>query len=122
MRDVSKESEQRFACEYWRNQRNVVQMDAAGIGIICQDAVPRPQPSDAVSLDRLWHDLRQRAQVRRLSEGLYNCPAISVKKCAREVAAGFDIGRISGSPERRAHFFRDREERAAYHLEADRID
>src|SRR5688572_14830179 len=97
-------------------------MHATRRGVIGKEAVARPQPFQPIARHRLRNNLRKRAEVRRLSEGLHDRAAIPIEESAGEIATGLDVRRISGPPKRRAHLFRDGEERVAYHLEADWVN
>jgi len=122
VRDVGDVAEQRPVVEDRRDERDVVQVHAAEIGIVDEDAVARRQPLGAVGLDGARHDVGQRAQVGGLGEGLGDGAQAGVEERAGEVAARLDVGGVGGPPQRGAHLLGDGQERVADHLEADGVD
>jgi hypothetical protein len=122
VRDVGHVAEQRAVVEDRRDERDVVEVHAAQVGIVDQDTVAGRQRVGAVGLDGARHDVGQRAQMRRLREGLGDRPQFRIEEGTREVAARLDVGRIGRAPQRGAHLLGDGQQRVADDLEADGID
>ena len=120
--DVGHVTEQHALVEDRRDECDVVQVHAAQIGIVDQDAVTRRQPLGPVGADGARHDVGERAQVRRLGEGLGDRAQLPVEERAREVAPRLDVGGVGRAPQRGAHLLGDGEQRVADDLEADGID
>ncbi len=120
--DVRHVAEERLLVEHGGDERDVVEMDPPQIGVVDQDPVAGGEALGPVGRDRPRHDVGERAQVRRLGEGLGDGPQVAVEERAGEVAPRLDVGRVRRAPERRPHLLGDREERVADDLEADRID
>ncbi len=122
VRDVRHVAEERPLVEHGGDERDVVQVHAAQVRVVDEDAVAGGQPLGPVGRDGLRHDVGERAQVRGLGEGLGDGAQVAVEERAGEVAAGLDVGRVGGAPERRPHLLGDGEERVADDLEPDGID
>ena len=122
MRDVGHVAEQRAVVEDRRDERDVVEVHAALVGIVDEDAVAGLQALRAVGADGARHQVGQRAQVGGLSEGLGDGAQLAIEERAREIAARLDVGRVGGAAERGAHLLGDGEQPVADDLEADRID
>ena len=97
-------------------------MDTAQVGVVREDGITGPKLLRAVCPDRFRHKLRQRAEVARLGEGLRDGLQPMVKKGAREVRAGFDIGRVGAAPQGDCHLLRCFKERVANHFKLDWIE
>jgi hypothetical protein len=121
MRDVGHVAQQHAVVEDRRDERDVVEVDAAQVGIVDQDAVARRQPLWTVRADGARHDVRERAEMRRLREGLGDRAQLAVEEGAREIATRLDVGGVGGAPQRGPHLLGDGEQRVADDLEADRI-
>jgi hypothetical protein len=106
----------------WADEGDVVEVHATQERVIDQNAIAGLEAFRAIGGSRLRHDMRQRAQMRRLREGLGNGAQLAIEKDAGEIATGFDIGRIGRAPQGRAHFLGDRQECMANHLEPHRVD
>ncbi len=122
VRDVGHEAEERPLVEHGRDERDVVEVHAAQVGVVDEDAVARGEAVGPVGRDGPRHDVGERAQVRGLGEGLGDGAQVAVEERAGEIPAGLDVGGVGGAPEGRPHLLGDREERVADDLEADRID
>ena len=122
MGDVGHVAEQRALVEDRRDERDVVQVHAALVGIVDQDAVAGLQALGAVGADGARHQVGQRAQVGGLGEGLGDGAQLAIEEGAREVAARLDVGRVGGAAERGAHLLGDGEQPVADDLEANGID
>jgi hypothetical protein len=122
MRDVGHVAEERAAVEHGGDQRDVVEMHAAQVRVVDQDAVARLQALCAVGSNGPRHDVGQRAQVRGLRERLGDRAQIAVEEGAREVAAGLDVGGVGGAPQRRPHLLGDGQQGVADDLEANGVD
>ena len=122
MRDIGEIAENLPLMKDRANEGDVVQMHATQEWIIDQNAIAGLEVFCPVGGDRSRHDMRQRAQMRRLRKGLGNGAQLTIEKSAGEIAAGFNIGGIGGTPQGRAHFLSDRQERMAHDLEAHWID
>ena len=122
MGDVGHVAEQRALVEDGRDERDVVQVHAALVGIVDQDAVAGLQALGAVGADGARHQVSQRAQVGGLGEGLGDGAQLAVEEGAGEVAARLDVGRVGGAAERGAHLLGDGEQPVADDLEANGID
>ena len=105
-----------------RNQRDVVEMDSAAIGIVDEDCVPGLQVFWTVFGDRAGREDRQRAEVYWLGKGLGDGSQLAVEKGAGEIGAGFDVGRIGAAPEGDGHLLGCFEQGVANDLELDGVD
>jgi hypothetical protein len=113
----------RAVVKHRRDQRDViVQVDAAEVRVVHEDAIARRQALRPIGGDGSRHDVGERAQVRRLRERLRDGAELTVEERAREIAARLDVGRVRGAAKRRAHLLGDGEERVPDDLEADGID
>ncbi len=122
MGDVRHVAEQRARVEHGRDQRDVVEVHAAQVGIVDQDAVARLEPLRPVGADGPRHDVGQRAQMRGLGECLGDRAQVAVEERAREVPAGLDVGGVGGAPQGGAHLLGDGQQGVADDLEANRVD
>ena len=122
VRDVRHVAEERSLVEDGGDERDVVQVHAAQVRVVDEDAVARREAIGPVGRDGPRHDVGERAQVRRLGEGLGDRAQVAVEERAGEVAAGLDVRGIGGAAERRPHLLGDGEQRVANDLEADGID
>ena len=104
-----------------RYQRHVVQVDAAGIGVVGQDGVALSQLFNAVFPDSPGHQFHQRTQMDRLPEGLSYGPQLVVEVGAGEVGPGLDVGGIGAAPERNRHFLGGFHQGVADHFELNRV-
>ena len=122
VRDVRHVAEERSLVEHGGDEGDVVQVHPAQVGVVDEDAVARGEVIGPVGPDRPRHDVGERAQVRRLGEGLGDRAQVAVEERTGEIAAGLDVRGIRGAAERRPHLFGDGEQGVANDLEADGID
>ena len=120
--EIGDVSEQRPAAEYGSNHRDVVQVNPAGVRVVCDQHVPGPQPLGPIPADGAGDQLHKRAQVHRLRKCLGGDPKVTIKKRAREIVPGLDVRRVGAAPQRQRHFLRDLVQGVADHLEPHGID
>jgi hypothetical protein len=101
VRDVRHVAEERSLVEDGSDQGDVVQVHAAQVRVVDEDAVARGEVIGPVGRDGSRHDVGQRAQVRRLGEGLGDRAQVAVEERAGEIAAGLDVRGVRGAAERR---------------------
>ena len=103
------------------DRRDVVEVDAAEVAVVADEAVARAQPLGAVGRDDPRHEVGQRPEVGRLAERLGDDPARRIDDRARVVAARLDVGRVGRPLERDAHLVGDRGEPVAEDLLAEGV-
>ena len=103
-----------------RHHRDVGQVRAAQVWIVEHHNIARGESSHTwrATATACGH----RAQVHRDVRCLGDHAPVVVKDGAREIAPLFDVGRVGGALQRRAHLLGDRGEQVLEHFEADRIN
>ena len=105
-----------------RDHHDVVQVSAAGIGVVGHQVIPRAEVLNPVLQHRLAHRSDHRAEVVGLAEGLGDGAKIPIEEAAREITAGLNVGGVGATPQRRRHLLRGLEQAVPDDLELDRID
>ena len=104
-----------------RNQRDVVEVNSAAIGVVDEDRVSGLQVLRAVFGNCTRREDCQRAEVHGLGKGLGDGPQLAVEKGAGEIGAGFDVGRIRAAPQGNGHLLGGFEQGVANDLELDGV-
>ena len=104
-----------------RNQRDVVEVNSAAIGVVDEDRVSGLQVFWAVFGNCARREDCQRAEVYWLGKGLGDGPQLAVEKGAGEIGAGFDVGRIRAAPEGNGHLLGGFKQGVANDLELDGV-
>src|SRR4051794_2507707 len=84
---------------HWRGQRDVVEVDAAEVGVVTNEHVAGAEAIHAVGAHDTRDFLHQRAEVVGLGEGLGNGAQVGIKEGAGEVGTRLDVGGVGATLE-----------------------
>jgi hypothetical protein len=123
VRPHDREDEEIIVCPQWIDHRHVVEVRAAGIGLVVQEDVARVDVVPKLCAHRL-HRPADRHDVQRmvLPLGHRDDLRLAIHEDARKVLALVEDRRVRGAHQRHAHLAHDRDEGLAQHLERDGID
>ena len=95
---------------------------AALIGVVADENIARLHLRNRMALQDMREDADETAEMHRNVLGLAQRLTTRVEQRGRAIPPLLDVGGIAGAHQRLAHFLGDRGQRAADHLDRNRID